>query len=137
MQLHNTSQYAIRVLIYISKNGQESLLSAKELSKVLIIPYKFLTKIMAELVKAELIVSIKGREGGYKLNKEQKEIRILDILNIFNECEHDHMCVLGIGVCDCTNKCALHDQWTIPRDMIKNMYADTTLDKLTAEDYKM
>ena len=137
MQLHNTSQYAIRVLGYISKNGHERLFSAKELSEILTIPYKFLTKIMAELVKAELIESIKGREGGYKLSKASSEIRVLDILNIFNECEHDHMCVLGIGVCDCNNKCALHDQWTVPRDLIKNMYADTTLDKLECGNFKM
>lgn len=137
MQLHSTSQYAIRVLSYISKNGNERLYSAKEISEVLSIPYKFLTKIMAELVKAELIESIKGREGGYKLNKPSKEIRVIDILNIYNECAQDHMCILGIGECDCENKCALHDQWTVPRDLIHKMYADTTLDKLEEKDFKL
>lgn len=137
MQLHNTSQYAIRVLNYIVKNGTDRLCSAKELSEVLSIPYKFLTRIMLELVNAQYVTSIKGREGGYKMAQKPEEIRVLDILNIFNECDQNHLCILGIGECDCENKCALHDQWVVPRDMIEKMYADTTLAQLQGKQFKM
>lgn len=137
MQLHTTTQYAIRVLSYIAKNGNERLYSAKELSEVLTIPYKFLTKIMTELVKSEFVNSIKGREGGYKLAKPAIDISIHDILGSFKELEDDTKCVLGIGECDCKNKCALHDQWLEPRDLIRQMYQNTTLDKLEGQDFKM
>jgi uracil-DNA glycosylase family 4 len=51
--------------------------------------------------------------------------------------EDDTKCVLGIGECDGNNKCALHDQWIEPRDLIRKMYKDTTLDKLEGQDFKM
>ena len=137
MQLHNTSQYAIRILSYITNQKSESFLSAKELEETLEIPYKFLTKIMGELVKAGLIKSIRGREGGYELNKAASEIAISDILDIFNDSIHEERCILGIGFCDCLNKCALHDQWAEPKNLIQKMFKETTLDNLTNKGCKI
>lgn len=137
MQLHNTTQYAIRILSYIAKYGDSRLYPAKELSSTLNIPYKFLTKIMSELVKSDFVDSVKGREGGYKLSRPAKQISIYDILGSFKELEDDTKCVLGIGECDDTNKCALHDQWIEPRDLIRKMYKETTLDKLEGQEFKM
>lgn len=137
MQLHNTSQYAIRILSYIANHGEDRLYNAKELSDVLVISYKFLTKIMAELVKAQLINSIKGREGGYELSRSASKIKVIDILNIFNECANDDKCILGIGVCDGNNKCALHDQWVEPKNLIQKMFEETTLDNLEGKDFKI
>jgi Rrf2 family protein len=135
MQLHNTSQYAIRILSYIAKDN-DYLYNAKELSGILEIPHKFLTKIMTELVKYGFILSIRGREGGYKLAKPTSDITILEILEKFNDQINDEQCILGIGVCDSKNKCALHDQWVQPKSMIKRMFEETTLEKLEGEDFK-
>ncbi|HIE16178.1 MAG TPA: transcriptional regulator, partial [Bacteroidales bacterium] len=66
LQLSNTSKYTIRILAYMVNHKDSPLISAKELSDKLEIPYKFLTKIMRELVSVGFIESIRGREGGYK-----------------------------------------------------------------------
>ena len=31
-------------------------------------------------------------------------------------------CILGIGLCDNSNKCGLHDKWVNPRNEIYDMY---------------
>jgi Rrf2 family protein len=136
MELNNTSQYAIRILSYIA-NSKDDLSNAKELSQILNIPYKFLTKITAELVKADFILSIRGREGGYKLSRPASEITIMNILNHFNEFNHQQECLLGIGMCDGTNKCGLHDQWVKPKKMIKTMFENTTLANIKEGNYKI
>lgn len=137
MLLHTTTQYAIRVLVYISKNGNDKLYTAKELAEVLTIPYKFLTKIMTDLVKSNFINSIRGRDGGYKLSKPSSEITIYDIIEAFKDVEDKTKCILGIGVCDKNNKCVLHDECFVPRDSIREMYKNTTLDKFKSQDFKM
>lgn len=136
MQLHNTTQYAIRILSYLTQQ-HNSLLSAKEIAEKLNIPYKFLTKIMGELTKAEFIKSIRGREGGYELNKPASKINISDILNIFNDSLHEEQCILGIGFCDSKNKCALHDQWTQPKSLIEEMFNNTTLEEIADQGTKV
>ncbi|MDF1882736.1 Rrf2 family transcriptional regulator [Sulfurimonas sp. SAG-AH-194-C21] len=136
MQLNNTTQYAIRMLNYMA-NSHKSLHRAKELSEKLEIPYKFLTKIMTELVKADFIVSIRGREGGYTLAKPASEIMILDILNQFGELIQQNECVLGIGTCDSEKKCSLHDQWVAPKEMMIKMFAETSLENLEGDEFKI
>lgn len=137
MQLHNTTQYAIRILSYLTQQETNCLLSAKGIAEKLEIPYKFLTKIMGELTKAGFIKSIRGREGGYELDKPASEIKISYILNIFNDSLHEEQCILGIGFCNSKNKCALHDQWTQPKTLIERMFNDTTLDKIAAKGSKL
>ena len=137
MQLLNSSQYAIRILGYIANHEDQQLCNAKELSEALTIPYKFLTKIMMKLVNADLIISIRGREGGYKLSKPASDITIIEILMHFNEFPDDKQCLLGIGVCDSKKKCALHDQWIKPKSMIKKMFVNTTLADIKGENFKL
>ncbi|QSZ42800.1 Rrf2 family transcriptional regulator [Sulfurimonas aquatica] len=136
MQLHKTSQYAIRILSYIA-NSSDTLLSAKVLSETLDISYKYLTKIMTELVNGGFILSIRGREGGYKLVKSASEITILEILNYFKELEEYNECILGTGFCNPNNKCILHDQWLEPKGLITKMFAETTLDNFDSEHFKI
>ena len=127
MQLSNTSQYAIRILAYITDKKDLQLINATELAEALYIPYKFLTKIMAELVKADLVESIRGRDGGYKLSKSASEIMVDDILNLFNDSVKDEQCVLGIGFCNGMCKCALHDQWMEPKLLMQKMFRESSL----------
>jgi len=137
MQLHNTSQYAIRILNFLANNGNSKLFSAKELSEILNIPYKFLTKIMTDLVKADFVISIRGRDGGFKLARESSQINLMEVLNAFNQFTERDECLLGIGKCDLTNKCSLHDQWEKPKSMIESMFENTTLENLEGDGFKI
>ena len=137
MQLSNTSQYAIRILNYVAKNNDEKLLSAKELSNVLSIPYKFLSKIMTDLVKSDFIISVRGREGGYKLAKPAAEITIMEILSSFNACVNHEQCILGTGLCDGRSKCSLHDKWAEPKRLIRKMFEESTLENIEGADFKL
>lgn len=137
MELNNTSKYAIRVLGYIANYSDGKLISARELSEVLDIPYKFLTKIITDLVKEGYILSIRGREGGNKLSRDASEITLMEILNSFNEFNKQTECILGIGPCDNNKRCALHDQWLKPKIMINQMFENTTLKDLNGENFKI
>lgn len=136
MELNNTSKYAIRILSYIANHSDGRLLSARELSETLDIPYKFLTKIITDLAKEGFIISVRGREGGNKLSRDASKITLMEIINAFNELNNEADCLLGIGACDNTKKCTLHDQWIRPKSMIHSMFKDTTLKDLDGEDFK-
>ena len=136
MQLSNTSQYAIRILAYMA-DKKDSQLNATQLAEILFIPYKFLTKIMTELVKVDLVESIRGREGGYKLNKKSSEIMVSDILDLFNDSIGDEQCVLGIGFCNGMCKCALHDQWMEPKLLLQKMFRESSLEDIAGRGCKI
>lgn len=137
MQLSNSSRYAIRILAYMADQKDSRLMNATELAEALSIPYKFLTKIMTEIVKAGLVVSIRGREGGYKFKKKTSEIMVSDILDIFNDSVKDEQCVLGIGFCNGMCKCALHDQWMEPKHLLQKMFRESSLEDIAGEGCKI
>lgn len=137
MELNNTSKYAIRILSYIANHSKGKLLSARELSEILDIPYKFLTRIMTDLVREEYLISVRGREGGNKLARDPSKITIMEILNTFNEFNNQTECILGIGPCDQHKQCALHDEWLKPKKMILEMFKKTTLADMDGENFKV
>ncbi len=141
MRLSNTSQYAIRILSYMAKQKDTPSINATMLSETLSIPYKFLTKIMTELVDAGFILSIRGREGGYKFLKDTSEIKINDILKLFNDSIADEECVLGIGFCrgddDGGSKCALHDQWIESKILLQKMFKESSIEDITKQGTKI
>ena len=136
MQLSNTSQYAIRILAYMA-DKKDSQLNATQLAEILYIPYKFLTKIMTDLVKVDLVESIRGREGGYKLKKKSSDIMVSDILDVFNDSIKDEQCVLGIGFCNGMCKCALHDQWMEPKLLLQKMFRESSLEDIAGRGCKI
>ena len=130
MKLNNTSQYAIRIMTFIVQNDTNKLFNAKIISNELSIPYKYLTKIMTQLVDADILKSTRGREGGYSLVKDSSEIEIVAILEAVKECLHGTNCLLGIGACNEKKKCALHDKWKKPKQSILDMFQNTTLKEI-------
>ena len=137
MVLSNTSQYAIRILAYMADQKNSPLINATELAEILYIPYKFLTKIMTELVKIDLVESIRGREGGFKLKKKSSDIMVSDILDLFNDSIKDEQCVLGIGFCNGMCKCALHDQWMEPKLLLQKMFRESSLEDIAGRGCKI
>lgn len=137
MQLSKTSQYAIRILAYMTDKKDSQLINAAELAEALYIPYKFLTKIMTELAKVDLVVSIRGRDGGYKLKKRASDIMISDVLDLFNDSIRDEQCVLGIGFCNGMCKCALHDQWMEPKLLLQKMFRESSLEDIAGRGCKI
>lgn len=137
MKLNTTSQHAIRIMTYIVKANEKNFYKAKEISEVLNIPYKYLSKIMTELVNANILTSVQGREGGYFIAKEAKDISVKDILEAVKESTHGTQCLLGTGVCSENKKCFLHDKWIQPKKTILDMFTNTTLENIKKEDYKI
>lgn len=137
MKLNTTSQHAVRIMTYIAKHHDQKFHRAKEISEALGIPYKYLTAIMTQLVKAKIITSVQGREGGYFLEKEPETIAVSDILEAVNESLHRENCLLGIGACSENKKCYLHDKWKEPKQSIIDMLKDTTLADINKGDYKI
>ena len=129
MKLNTTSQYAIRVVTHLAQNNNK-LANTKKISEELQIPYKSLSRIITQLVNASIVVSLRGRDGGIKLEKELDEIKVNDIMEAVNESLHNEECILGIGACNKYDKCPLHDRWTAPKEEILNIFQNTSIEDL-------
>lgn len=129
MHFSKTAEYAIRVLSYLHRYPSTSH-SVNLLHQELHLPYKYLTKLMTVLVKQGLVKASRGRDGGVSLARDADTIYLYDILKAIGEPLELQRCILGFDKCDAANPCALHDQWSKPKEMIETLLTTTTLTSL-------
>ncbi|OPX27745.1 MAG: hypothetical protein B1H07_00865 [Campylobacteraceae bacterium 4484_166] len=125
MQLSTTTKYAIRILGMMAKNSADKF-TAKQLSADLDIPYKYLTKIVTKLTKSDILSTTRGKYGGVYISKDIKDIKIIDIVIVFDDI-NDKRCVIADIKCDFEKKCIVHEKWEKPRCAIDNFFTKTTL----------
>lgn len=75
-------KYAIKTLLFLNRNDNASLFSAKKISENERIPLKFLEQILRELKQNKILKSERGAEGGYTFMKNPSDIKILDVIRI-------------------------------------------------------
>ena len=79
--LSNKARYALRALMVLAEGApaSASISALAEQSKA---PRKFLEAILLELNRAGVLVSRRGRAGGYSLARPAEEISVADIIRI-------------------------------------------------------
>ncbi len=127
MFLTRTTEYAIRILIFMAAKDRE-LYTTTYLSEELHIPYKYLTKIMTDLARVGLVESIKGRNGGFKIALPLDEITLYDIVSAVEGTQTLDSCILGFPDCSPDNPCALHYLWEKNKANIIKTMKETNLD---------
>ncbi len=128
MQLSTTSKYAIQILVLMAQNSTIKY-SSKQLSDSLNIPYKYLTKVMTKLSKSNIILSTKGKYGGFNIMKNIKYIKIIDIISVFDDIE-TRDCVISDIKCNVDKICMVHDKWQKPKCAVDDFFGQTTLNNL-------
>lgn len=76
--LSDAASMGIRSVLYIAKHKQEWL-QAKQIAQDLAISYHHLNKVLQRLRKVQILLSIKGTKGGFKLARSPLRITLLDI----------------------------------------------------------
>jgi len=79
MLITRASEYAILSLIVLSKAKDP--MDSETLSRELTISKSFLAKILQSLAKVGILKSYKGVNGGFSLNRDVKDIQMLEIMS--------------------------------------------------------
>lgn len=125
MILSSACQDVIRALVFLSK--QKELIQVKKISDELNIPYHFLSKNIQIVTRVGLVESKRGMEGGVKLAKHPSQIKIIDIIKAIDGDKYFDMCILGIGLCESENPCALHEEWAKRKDELIEIFEAISL----------
>jgi Rrf2 family protein len=74
------SDYALRALIELAIRPDGAPVSAEELGRLQGIPHGFLQAILADLRRAEIVVSQRGQSGGWRLGRESAAVTVADVI---------------------------------------------------------
>ena len=85
MKLSTKSRYAVMALADIARFRNNEPISLRDISIRQGISLVYLEQLFLKLKKNEIVKSIRGKKGGYTLNKTPDEIKISDILSAVEE----------------------------------------------------
>jgi Rrf2 family protein len=104
-----TSQYALRALAHLARNSGEAVLG-RDLAQSVEIPANYLSKVLLTMRNAGLVDTTRGSGGGYQLRRPANEIRLIDVVELFEEISRRKpSCFLGrTKTCSETTPCTAH-----------------------------
>ncbi|NQU35709.1 MAG: Rrf2 family transcriptional regulator, partial [Bacteroidetes bacterium] len=82
------------------------------------------------LSKSDLITSIQGKYGGYRIAKRLNEISLIDIIKATDDKQLSNKCFFGFSDCAMIDKCSFHDKWAKVREEINTVLSTTNLAEL-------
>lgn len=136
MFFSKSCEYALRATMYLAKAKENERVGIKVIAKDLNLPADYLNKVMQSLVKHELVTSVKGRNGGFYLTRNERNKSLIKIVHAIDGKTVFHKCGLGIDNCSSKKPCPLHNEFKAYRDNLKlalsNNSIGSTLDGLSA-----
>lgn len=109
--LTQTSEYALRAMVYMARKGADRYSGVKEIAAATEVPSNYLAKILQQLAKAGVLESQKGFGGGFRVARPLSKINLLAIVDPLENISRFHRCVLGQRECSDEVACPLHDAW--------------------------
>ena len=116
-------EYAIKASIYIARQRlQQKRVNVKEVSQSVDAPVAFTAKILQVLCREDIMQSVRGQQGGFVFDEiKQKEIKIFDLVRIFDGDGLFTQCGLGLHKCSSENPCPVHDDFKMVREKLLEM----------------
>ncbi|NHN34503.1 Rrf2 family transcriptional regulator [Paenibacillus agricola] len=96
MKYSKATNYALHTMLYLVVATPDKLVGVQQLAERQEVSPTYLSKILTKLVKAGMIESSSGANGGYKLKRNWEEISFLDIIHAiegtasFLDCDINH-----------------------------------------------
>lgn len=128
--LSSTAEYALRAVLYVAQHATEAPVRVGQVASALQLPQNYLSKILHELTKSGVLVSTRGKHGGFRLARPADHLSLHAIVNRFDRIEARRTCLLGRTACSDRRACAVHWRWKALSEQMVRFFRDTTVAEL-------
>jgi len=129
MQLTARAEYAYWAMVELAERYPSGgPVGIPEIAQRRSIPPKFLLQVMTALKRHDLVESLRGRSGGFRLRRKPEAISLLDIYEATEGADTRQGCPVQRHTCRTTpDRCPLATIWTKAVTEVRQLLAGTTL----------
>ncbi len=127
MELNTKGRYAVMAMVDLAKYGSANSLPLSVVARRQALPMAYLEQIFAQLRKADLVVSVRGRAGGYRLARPATDISIADVMSAVEEATQMTRCSTSETGCLGEKRCLTHGLWDALGSHIEEFLGRVTL----------
>ena len=129
MRLTTKGRYAVTAMLDLALNGSERPVSLADISGRQAISLSYLEQLFAKLRRNNLVSSVRGPGGGYRLSRGGHEIFVAQIIDAVNEAVDATGC-RGTADCQQGEVCLTHHLWCDLSDQIHGFLSGISLSHL-------
>jgi Rrf2 family protein len=139
MKISYKTDYALKIVLDLSRHYSETLVRIEELSKRQDIPRKFLEQLLLALKKGGFIQSKRGPKGGYYLAREPGKILLGEVVRFVSGSVYPISCIdpSENQECDFKSKCVFAGIWKKIGNEITNMVDSISFAHLVEKERKL
>ncbi|MFB2538981.1 MULTISPECIES: Rrf2 family transcriptional regulator [unclassified Acinetobacter] len=126
MRLTTRGRYTVTAMLDLALRPADQTITLSEIAARQTISIAYLEQLFSKLKRNQLVTSVRGANGGYKLARSADTITVLEIIEAVNEsvdatrCDHQGNCQNGA-------MCLTHDLWHGLSAHIENYLSSITL----------
>lgn len=131
MQLTTKGRYAARIMIFLARYSGSQPATKHNIAENEKISANYVEQIMIRLKDAHLIVSHRGRNGGFSLARQPDKITVADVLKAVEGPVALVPCVHG--TCERQTYCSTRPVWKRATDALEAVFVETTIDQMAKQ----
>ena len=130
-----TSEYALRAMVEIARQHDGGSVTGGELASRTGVPSKYLSKVLADLVRCGVLEATRGKSGGFRMTRAAEVIPLGDVLSPFEPAlSSRRSCPFGNMVCNGDDSCAGHESWKKVRQAYEAFLTNTSVRDIAEAD---
>lgn len=128
MMVSTKGRYALTIMVDLARNGRGSYVSLSDIAERENLSMKYLESIISTLNKGGMLISLRGKNGGYKLARDPKDYSINEILLLTEGTLAPVNCIMQDGVqCEKAATCSTLPLWAGLDKVIEKYLCGITL----------
>lgn len=129
MDLNTRGRYAVTAMADLATQGPDAPVSLSAIAERQSLSVDYLEQLFTKLRRAGLVESLRGRNGGYRLNRPAGEISVAEIMAAVEEGTRMTRCSGEATVPGCARgaRCLTHGLWEALGEEIEGFLAHVTL----------
>ncbi|MGB3007279.1 MAG: Rrf2 family transcriptional regulator [Chitinophagaceae bacterium] len=126
-----TCKTAVKAVIYLAAKfdlGEKA--GIKEIAEFIEASEHTVGKMLQTLVKENVIMSVKGPNGGFFITTKQKDQPVINIVEAIDGKEVFKQCGLGLSKCSSTRPCPIHNEYKGVKELFEKICRNNSLNDL-------
>jgi len=133
LKLTKKADYGLMAMKHLAERAHEGACSAKDVADAYGIPQEALAKILQRLVKAGLLLSQHGANGGYTLARASNKISAFEVIRAIDGPLFITSCITVRGECGQSGRCTIREPLRRVNESIEQVLRRITISEMKEE----
>lgn len=133
MNLTSRSRYALKIMLDLARHQHGDVVKRHDIVHRQGVPSNYLDQILIRLRRDDLVISVRGRLGGYRIGRPAADISVWEVFRAVEDGIYPVECVDEHDGCAFQSQCISNDPWKLIFSTLRESLENTKLDVFERE----